>query len=76
MLQGLLSGLVDKESVANDMITNILEKVARESGIKASSFFIMIKAKNNDFDFGLQLWSTESGQPKYVKDLSLKELLK
>lgn len=76
MLGKLVGGLVDKESIANDMISSILEKVSEENNLSARNFFIAIKAIDNDFNIKLELYSKESGQPRYVKDLSLNQLLK
>lgn len=74
-IASILGGLIDKEQVANDMITNILTKVAEEHNCSHKDFFIMIAPKNADYEFALHLYRITNGQPQRIKTLQLTELI-
>lgn len=78
MFGNLLGGLISpqqKEQAINDIIKGALEDNAEELGCKHNELFIMIKPKNDKFDFDLMLYSNKNGNPKPIRKIKLKELL-
>lgn len=75
MFANLMGGLVDKEQITYDTIQETLENVAEELGCNYKDFFIMIKPLNDDFDMKFYIYKLESGVPKMVREITLKEIL-
>jgi len=71
----LLSGLFDKEGIVKATIESCLENVAEELGCKATELFIMIKPTNEEFHFKCWVYKTIDGNPKLVRQITLKEIL-
>jgi hypothetical protein len=76
MFSSLMGGLVDKEKITHDTIQGTLEDLAEELGCSHADFFVMIKPINKDFTMKFLVYITpEIGLPKFVREISLKEIL-
>ena len=71
--------LVNEDSI-KIQIQSVLEKVAKEINSDHKGLFVMIKPKNENFDFHLALYkvdeSTTPQPPKFVRNMKLSEILK
>lgn len=72
---GLLDSLIDKEKATHDTIQSYLEEVAQELNIEFNQFFVMIKAKDNKYEPSFFIYSTKSGKPEFVKEVTIKDIL-
>jgi len=76
MLGNLMSGLVDTEKMTYDTIQTALEEVAIELKCKHSDFWVMIKPTSDEYDMKFYIYkNSEGGSPKFVREISLKEIL-
>lgn len=75
MLESLLGGLVNKEDATKDIIQDALERIASELKCSHKEFFVMIKPKTEEFEFGFWIYQAGDGAPKLIREISLKEIL-
>lgn len=75
MLAGLMGGLVDKEKLTRDTITDSLIDLSEEYGCEPTDLFIMIKPTNKDVDFKCWVYKLENGAPTLKREITLKEIL-
>lgn len=76
MFGELLGSLVDKEQITHDTIQEALEDIAQELGCSYNDFFVMIKPINEEFSMKYYIYKTENNSPKFIREISLKEILK
>lgn len=74
-LKDLMGGLVDKEQVTKDTITDALEKVAEELNVPFSSLFIMIKPINAEFGFRCDIYKLVDNKPVHVREITVAEIV-
>lgn len=75
MFGDLLKGIVDKESLAKDTISDALEKTATELGCSHSELFFTIKPIDEEFSFKIYVYRTVAGTaPKFEREITLKEI--
>lgn len=75
MLGNLLGGMFDKEQITHDTIQSTLENVAEELEVSWKELFIMIKPTDETFTMKFYVYKIESGVPKLVREIMLKEIL-
>lgn len=72
---GLLGGLFDKEKMVSETIKSSLEEVALELKCTHEELFIMIKPTNENMEFKCWVYKINDGDPKFVREITLKEIL-
>jgi hypothetical protein len=72
---GILGNLFDKEQLVKDTIQSTLENVAQELECSYKQLFIMIKPKNEEFDFDCYIYKIIDANPKIIRKIPLKEIL-
>jgi len=72
---GILGNLFDKEQLVKDTIQSTLENVAQELECSYKELFIMIKPKNEEFDFDCYIYKIIDANPKIIRKIPLKEIL-
>lgn len=72
---GILGNLFDKEQLVKDTIQSTLENVAQELQCSYKELFIMIKPKNEEFDFDCYIYKIVDANPKIIRKIPLKEIL-
>lgn len=72
---GILGNLFDKEQLVKDTIQSTLENVAQELECSYKDLFIMIKPKNEEFDFDCYIYKIIDANPKIIRKIPLKEIL-
>lgn len=72
---GILGNLFDKEQIVKDTIQSTLENVAQELECSYKELFIMIKPKNEEFDFDCYIYKIIDANPKIIRKIPLKEIL-
>ena len=72
---GILGNLFDKEQLVKDTIQSTLENVAQELECSYKELFIMIKPKNEEFDFDCYIYKIIDANPKKIRKIPLKEIL-
>jgi hypothetical protein len=76
MFSSLMGGLVDKEKITHDTIQGTLEDLAEELGCSHNELFVMIKPTDSEFNMKFYVYhSPENAVPKFVREISLKEIL-
>ena len=76
MFSSLMGGLVDKEKITHDTIQGTLEDLAEELGCSHTELFVMIKPTDAEFNMKFYVYSCpENTPPKFVREISLKEIL-
>ena len=76
MLGNMMSGLVDTEKLTYDTIQTSLEEISIDLKCSWKDFFVMIKPTKSEFDFKFYLYQNQEGKgPKYIREISLKEIL-
>ena len=75
MLGNLLGSFVDREQVTFDTIQDCLENISEELGCSHQDFFVMIKPIDGEFAMKFLIYKLENGIPKFVREISLKEVL-
>ncbi len=76
MIEGLLSGLFDKEKAAYETIQSTLEDIAQELNVSHKDFFIMIRPSDEEFNHKCFICKyDEKGNPVKVREITLKEIL-
>lgn len=76
MFSNMLGGLVNKEQMTHDTIQNTLEDIAEELGCSYTDFFVMIKPNDEEFNMKFYIYlSPENTAPKFVREISLTEIL-
>ncbi len=76
MFGELLGGLIDKEEMTRKTIKNALEDVAEELGCSHKECFITIMPTDEKFNHKYFVCKyDESGNPKMVREITLKEIL-
>lgn len=76
MFGELLGSLIDKEQVTHDTIQEALEDLSQEMGCSYKDFFIMIKPLDETFTMKFYVYKTENNVPKFIREITLKEILK
>lgn len=71
----LLAGIFNKEQMVFDTIQDTLLSISEELGCKHTELFVMIKPENEKFDPKFHVYKLENNQPKYIRDISIKEIL-
>jgi hypothetical protein len=76
MLAGMMGGLIDKEQITRDTLTDSLLALAEEYQCEPTDLFIMIKPTNKeDVDFKCWIYKVENGNPTLKREITLKEIL-
>lgn len=75
--ENMMGGLIDKEKAIFDTIQGCLENVAEELKCSPKDFFVMIKPVDKEFSpvFFIYKLDPETGAPKMVRELTIKEIL-
>lgn len=76
MLGNLLGDLFDKEQMVYDTVKETLVDIAEELGANDKDFFIMIRPMDEKFNHKFFVCKyDENGNPKKVREVTLKEIL-
>jgi hypothetical protein len=76
MFSSLMGNLVDKEKITHDTIQNTLEDIAEELNCSYTDIFVMIKPIDEEFNMKFYIYHCpENSAPKFVREISLKEIL-
>lgn len=70
-----LGNLFDKEQMTHDVIQDALSRIADELGCKRTDFFVMIKAKDDEFSPSFYIYQLKSGAPVMIREITIKEIL-
>ena len=72
----MLSGLFNTEKIVSDTIKNSLEEIAIELQCDYKDFFVMIKPTNEQYEMKFYVYKIDGSKPpKFVREISLKEIL-
>lgn len=73
----MLGALFNTDKIVSDTIQNSLKELAIELKVSEKELFVMIKPKNEEFDFSFYLYKIIAGEvnPKFIREVSLKEIL-
>lgn len=74
MFANLMGGLIDKEAITQETISNTIQDLSEEFACKPDELFIMIKPKNEKCDFSCWVYKMEPG-PVLKREITLKEIL-
>lgn len=78
MLSSLMGGLVDKEQITKDYITDALSLAAQEFKIARKELMFFIKPINDEFEFKIYIihWDAEKNIPKkFLREITVKEIV-
>lgn len=76
MLDGLMGGLIDKETLVKDYLRDALKDVSEELGCKHNELFFTISASNTEFEPTFYVFLKDTnGVPKPVRPISIAEIL-
>ena len=76
MFSNMMGGLINKEQITHDTIQSTLEDIAEELNCSYNDFFVMIKPKDEDFNMKFYIYyTTANAAPKFIREISLKEIL-
>ncbi len=76
MFGDLLNSVINKEQMTRDTVQDALENVAQELKCPYTDFFLMIKPTDKEFNHMYFVCKfDEKGNPKKVREISLKEIL-
>lgn len=71
----MLGALINPEGHIYETIQNTLEDLLEEYQCKHDDLFVMIKPLNPDGNFKMYVYVTESGVPKFKREITLKEIM-
>lgn len=75
MLEGLLSGMVDKVQITKDYISDSLADTAAELKCDRKDLFYMIQPGTGEDDFKIFVYKTENGTPKRLREITVEEIV-
>jgi len=71
----MLGALFNTEKIVQDTIKSSLEEISIELKCSYEDFFVMIKPSDDKFNMKFYVYRIEKPQPKFVREISLKEIL-
>lgn len=77
-LDGLMGGLVDKEQITKDYITDALSLATTEFKLERKELMFFIKPVNDQFEFKIYIihWDAENNIPKkFLREITVKEIV-
>ena len=76
MLENMLGILgIDKEKSIRETIIKTLDILAGELDCEYQDLFVTIQPINEDFEFKLFVYHRVNGAPKFVREITLKEIV-
>lgn len=76
MIGNLMNGLIDKEQIVKDYLTDMLENLHTELGGEYKDYFVMIHSKDAEFTPVCHVMKmNENRVPKLVREITIKEII-
>lgn len=75
MLEGLLSGMVDKVQILKDYISDSITDTVAELKCSRTDIFYMIQPGTEEDEFKIFIYKTENGTPKRIRELTPEEIV-
>jgi hypothetical protein len=75
MLGKIVGAFIDKEKEIGTVITNTLDNLSEELDADFKDFFVTIQPIDDDFNFKMYVYHKVNNVPKFVREITLKEIV-
>jgi hypothetical protein len=75
MLGKIVGAFIDKEKEIGTVITNTLDNLSEELDADFKDFFVTIQPIDDDFNFKMYVYHKVNGVPKFIREITLKEIV-
>jgi len=75
MLGKIVGAFIDKEKEIGTVIINTLDNLSEELDADFKDFFVTIQPIDDDFNFKMYVYHKVNNVPKFVREITLKEIV-